>query len=120
MTVFRAYDVRGVYGAELTEDIAERVGKALGSYLADGRIAVGRDTRVSGPSVERAFLDGVLSTGCSAERYGVLPISMISFETWRGGYSAAAYISASHNPRSTTASGSGPARGTECSTTRRR
>ena len=53
---------------------------------------------MSGPAVERAFLDGVLSTGCSVERYGVLPISMISFETWRGGYNAAAYISASHNP----------------------
>lgn len=98
VTVFRAYDVRGVFGTELTEEIANRVGKALGSYLADGRIALGRDTRVSGPTVERAFLDGVLSTGCSVERYGVLPISMISFETWRGGYNAAAYISASHNP----------------------
>lgn len=98
MTVFRAYDVRGVYGTEFTEDIAKRVGKALGSYLPEGRIALGRDTRKSGPSVERAFLEGVLSTGCDVESYGVLPISIISFETWRGGLDAAAYISASHNP----------------------
>ncbi len=98
MTVFRAYDVRGVYGTELTDDIARKVGKALGSYLPGGRIALGRDTRVSGPLVERAFLEGVLSTGCSVESYGVLPISMIGFETWKGGYDAAAYISASHNP----------------------
>lgn len=62
VTVFRAYDVRGVYGTELTEDIAREVGKALGSYLPDGRIALGRDTRTSGPSMERAFLEGVLST----------------------------------------------------------
>ncbi|UEC43823.1 MAG: hypothetical protein METHAR1v1_1730005 [Methanothrix sp.] len=98
MTVFRAYDVRGVYGTELTDDIARKVGRALGSYLPGGRIALGRDTRVSGPEVERAFLEGVLSTGCSVERYGVLPISMIGFETWKGGLNAAAYISASHNP----------------------
>ncbi|MGC9516020.1 phosphoglucomutase [Methanocrinis sp.] len=98
MTVFRAYDVRGVYGTELTEDLAERVGKALGSYLADGKITLGRDTRKSGPSVERAFLDGVLSAGCNVDSYGVLPIPMISFETWKGSYDAAAYISASHNP----------------------
>jgi len=98
VTVFRAYDVRGVYGTEFTEDIAKRVGKALGSYLPEGRIALGRDTRKSGPSVERAFLEGVLSTGCDVESYGVLPISIISFETWRGGLDAAAYISASHNP----------------------
>jgi len=98
VTVFRAYDVRGVYGTELTEGIARKVGKALGSYLPDGRITLGRDTRVSGPSVERAFLDGVLSTGCNVDSYGVLPISIISFETWKKGYDAAAYISASHNP----------------------
>jgi len=98
VTVFRAYDVRGVYGTELTEDIATRVGKALGSYLPDGRITLGRDTRISGPSVEKAFLEGVLSTGCNVESYGVIPISMISFETWKGGFDAAAYISASHNP----------------------
>jgi len=98
VTVFRAYDVRGVYGTELTEDIAKKVGKALGSYLPDGRITLGRDTRISGPSVERAFLEGALSTGCNVESYGVLPIPMISFETWKGGYNAAAYISASHNP----------------------
>ncbi len=90
--------MRGVYGTELTEDIAKKVGKALGSYLPDGRITLGRDTRKSGPSVERAFLEGVLSTGCNVESYGVLPIPIISFETWKGGYNAAAYISASHNP----------------------
>ena len=90
--------MRGVYGTELTDDIARKVGRALGSYLPCGRIALGRDTRVSGPLVERAFLEGVLSTGCSVDSYGVLPISMIGFETWKGGYDAAAYISASHNP----------------------
>lgn len=98
MTVFRAYDVRGVYGTELTDDIARNVGRALGSYLPGGRIALGRDPRRSGPEVERAFLEGVLSTGCTVESYGVLPISMIGFETWNAGFDAAAYISASHNP----------------------
>jgi len=98
VTVFRAYDVRGIYGTELTDDIARKVGEALGSHLPDGRIALGSDTRVSGPAVKRAFLEGILSTGCSVESYGVLPISMIGFETWKGGYDAAAYISASHNP----------------------
>lgn len=97
MTVFRAYDVRGVYGTDLTEDIARRVGKAFGSYI-QGRIALGRDTRISGPSLEKAFLEGVLSTGCDVERYGLLPISVLSCQTWKSGLEAAAYISASHNP----------------------
>ncbi len=64
MTVFRAYDVRGVYGTDLTEDLARRVGVSFGSYAGGGRVSLGRDTRISGPSLEKAFLEGVLTTGC--------------------------------------------------------
>ena len=60
MTVFRAYDVRGVYGTELTEELARRVGESFGSYAEGGRVSLGRDTRISGPSLEKAFLEGVL------------------------------------------------------------
>ena len=88
MTVFRAYDVRGVYGTELTEELARRVGSAFGSYLPDGRITFGRDTRISGPSVEQAFLAGLLPTGCNVESYGILPISILSYQTWRSGCDA--------------------------------
>jgi len=97
LTVFRAYDVRGIYGTDLTENIARRVGKAFGTYI-NGCISLGRDTRVSGPSIEKAFLEGVLTTGCSLERYGLLPIPVLSYQTWKSGLDAAAYISASHNP----------------------
>ncbi|MHC1632148.1 MAG: phosphoglucomutase [Methanotrichaceae archaeon] len=98
MTVFKAYDVRGVYETELTEEIARKVGSAFGSYLEGGTIALGRDTRISGPSLEQAFLEGVLSTGCNVKSYGILPISVLSYQTWRSRCDAAAYISASHNP----------------------
>lgn len=98
MTIFRAYDVRGVYGTELTEENARRVGSAFGSYINKGTIALGRDTRISGPSLQSAFLDGVLSTGCNVESYGIIPISILSYVTWADHLNAAAYISASHNP----------------------
>lgn len=98
MTIFKAYDVRGVYGTELTDAEATTIGRAYGTAL-DGRTAtVGRDTRVSGPAVEAAFLEGVLSTGGRVEEYGVLPIAVISFVTWQDGLAGSAYISASHNP----------------------
>lgn len=90
--------MRGVYEKELTEDIARRVGAAFGSYLRGGRITLGRDTRLSGPSLEQAFLEGLITTGCTAESYGIVPISLLSYRTWRSGNDAAAYISASHNP----------------------
>ena len=98
MTVFRAYDVRGVYGTELTEDLVRRVGQSFGSFAGGGGVALGRDTRISGPSLQKAFLEGLLETGCSVFSYGVIPIAVISFITRREGLKAAAYISASHNP----------------------
>jgi len=98
VTIFRAYDVRGVYGTELTEENARRVGSAFGSYINKGRVALGRDTRISGPSLQSAFLDGVLSTGCDVESYGIIPISILSYITWADHLNAAGYISASHNP----------------------
>jgi len=61
--IFRAYDVRGIYGDELTEDVAMRVGAAFWHIPFRRAISLGRDTRTSGPSLERAFLEGVLRTG---------------------------------------------------------
>jgi len=98
VTVFRAYDVRGVYGTDLTEDLARRVGASFGSFAEGGSVSLGRDTRISGPSLEKAFLEGVLATGCQVKSYGVIPIVVLSFITSKMRLKAAAYISASHNP----------------------
>lgn len=98
VTVFRAYDVRGVYGTDLTEELTRRVGESFGSYAGGGRVSLGRDTRISGPSLQKAFLNGVLSTGCEVQSFGIIPIAILSYITWADRLKAAAYISASHNP----------------------
>lgn len=98
MTVFRAYDVRGVYGTDLTEELVKRVGESFGSYAEGGTVSLGRDTRISGPILEKSFLNGLLSTGCEVNSFGIIPIAIISFITWMEELKAAAYISASHNP----------------------
>jgi len=98
VTVFRAYDVRGVYGTDLTEELARRVGESFGSFAEGGMVSLGRDTRISGPSLEKAFLDGVLTTGCQVQSFGIIPIAILSYITWTKKLKAAAYISASHNP----------------------
>ncbi len=98
MTIFRAYDVRGIYGTEFSENNFENIGKAFGSCYEGGTIVLGRDTRISGPSLQAAFLKGVLSTGCNADNYEVIPIPLLSFMTLADNRNAAAYISASHNP----------------------
>jgi phosphomannomutase/phosphoglucomutase len=100
VTVFRAYDVRGVYGTDFTEDLARRVGVSFGSFAGGGSVSLGlgRDTRISGPSLEKAFLEGLLRTGCHVHSYGIIPIAVLSYITRKMGMKAAAYISASHNP----------------------
>ncbi len=98
MTVFRAYDVRGVYGTDLTEELVRRVGESFGSFAGGGSVSLGRDTRTSGPSLQKAFLDGVLTTGCDVHSFGIIPIAILSYITWADKLKAAAYISASHNP----------------------
>ena len=98
MTAFKAYDIRGVYGTEITEDFVRRVGAAFGSYADGIPVSLGRDTRISSPSLEKAFLEGALSTGCEVYSHGIIPIAVISYITCVDRLKAAAYISASHNP----------------------
>ncbi len=98
MTAFKAYDIRGVYGTEITEDLVRRVGAAFGSYAGNIPVSIGRDTRISSPSLEKAFLEGALSTGCEVYSHGIIPIAILSYITCEDRLKAAAYISASHNP----------------------
>ncbi len=66
MGLFREYDLRGIVGKELTEDIAERVGRAYCTHVqARGAktISVGRDGRLSSPGLYRALVKGLLAGG---------------------------------------------------------
>jgi phosphoglucosamine mutase len=99
-SIFRAYDIRGVYGKDLTEEVAEAIGKALGKYLGgEGKeIIVGRDVRLSGASLENAFVKGVLYSGCNVQTIGVVPSPVVYFAIVHYGKDGGAMITASHNP----------------------
>ena len=86
--------VRGVVGDSLTAELVERLGKAAALWCGRGRVFVGRDTRASGPELEEAFAQGIVSAGGSAVLAGVLPTPAIALL----GLDLAAVISASHNP----------------------
>ncbi len=100
--IFRAYDVRGVFNAELTIEAATRIGVAFGTYLhqqdASGTITIARDARVSSPHLERAVATGIAATGYDVEMLGRIPIPVANFQTWQGDYAGGVYITASHNP----------------------
>jgi phosphoglucosamine mutase len=86
--------VRGVLGQDLTTDLVERLGRAAALWSGRGRVFVGRDTRASGPELESAFAEGVVSAGGNAVLGGVLPTPAVALLALDLG----AVISASHNP----------------------
>ena len=86
--------VRGIVGEALTEDLVERLGKAATLWAGRGRVLVGRDTRASGPTLEAAFVRGVVSAGGTAVLAGVLPTPAVALMAQDLG----AVITASHNP----------------------
>ncbi len=92
--------IRGVANADLTPELAFRVGRAAGTELAAGGAAflLGRDTRVSGPMLEAALSAGICSTGADCELGGVLPTAAVAFLARLRGAACGVVISASHNP----------------------
>ncbi len=86
--------VRGVVGEDLTPQLVERLGRAATIWTGGGAVFIGRDTRGSGPELERAFASGVASAGGNAVLAGVLPTPAVAMLRLDLG----AVISASHNP----------------------
>ena len=105
--IFRAYDIRGVYGEELDAEIGERVGLAFGNYLrrnhSEGKVSIGCDARVSSPELQEAVSVGISKAGFDVDVIGMVPIPVANFTTWKANstsepYLAGVYITASHNP----------------------
>ena len=98
-SIFKAYDVRGTYPGEVHEVAARAIGAAFVAYLKAGRVAVGRDMRVSSPSLAAAFIDGATSQGADVVDYGMIPTDVLYFAVARDGLDGGAQITASHNPK---------------------
>ena len=72
---FKAYDIRGVVGRDIDEAFAEHLGRAFGSEavrLGERAVAVGRDGRLSGPSLAAALIRGLASTGLDVVDLGAV------------------------------------------------
>lgn len=101
-SIFKAYDVRGIYGEQLTQEIVEKIGRAFGSYVRRKKgknIAVGRDIRESSPVLTKSFIGGLLSTGCDVFDMGIVVTPNTYYASNKYDYiDASAMITASHNP----------------------
>ena len=98
-TIFKAYDIRGVYPDEIDEAIARDVGRAFVACLKAKRIAVSRDMRVSSPGLAEAFIEGARGQGSDVIDYGLIGTDMMYYAVGRDGLDGGAQITASHNPK---------------------
>lgn len=97
--IFKAYDIRGKVGTELTADIARRVGIALAQWLPnEGVVAVGRDMRPDSAELAQALIDGLRAQGRDVMDIGQVTSDMIYFAVGQYSLAGGAMITASHNP----------------------
>lgn len=100
--IFRGYDIRGIYGEDLTEDVAYTIGKGFGSYiqtLGKKEAVVGHDNRLSSPILSNAFIQGAVETGITIYDIGLVTTPMYYFSWDNLGVVSGAMITASHNPK---------------------
>jgi phosphomannomutase len=95
--IFSAYDVRGIYGENLTDEVAYLIGRAAAQYLNVPEIAVGRNMRLSSPQLATALLKGITDQGTKAIDLGLVTTDGLYFAVGKFNYSAGVMITASHN-----------------------
>src|SRR5947209_529173 len=97
--VFKVYDVRGIYPGEIDEEGAEAIGRAYVEQFEPRRIAVGRDMRLSSPSMQEAVMRGAAAAGCEVLDIGLVGTEMVYFAVGSLGLEGGIMVTASHNPK---------------------
>ncbi|MFH1722566.1 MAG: phosphomannomutase/phosphoglucomutase [Candidatus Altiarchaeota archaeon] len=99
MSLFKAYDIRGIFGEELSEELARDIGRAYGTNIVTkGTVAVGRDMRESGEVLRDALIEGLTSTGLDVVDIGMVPTPVLYFSIFHLELEGGIIITASHNP----------------------
>ena len=99
--IFKAYDIRGIVGKTLTDEIVEAIGHAIGSEAVARKqhsIAIGRDGRLSGPGFAKALARGIRKSGINVIDVGMVATPMTYFAAFQLRTDCAVMITGSHNP----------------------
>lgn len=100
--IFRSYDIRGIVGKDIDEDVANILGKAFGSYiqefLRENVVIVGHDNRESSDLLKNALISGIISTGADVIDVGLATTPMVYYSRKLLDIGPAIQITASHNP----------------------
>ena len=105
--IFKAYDVRGLYGEEIDADVAEAIGRAFAQVLADLagkstdelRIGLGRDMRLSAPELAARYRDGMVAEGATVVDTGMVGSEMLYWLVGARELDGGLMCTASHNPK---------------------
>jgi phosphomannomutase len=108
--IFKAYDIRGLYGEEIDGDVAEQIGRAFALVLADLagrpagelRIGLGRDMRLTAPELAERYREGMLSEGATVVDAGLIGSEMLYFLVGSRELDGGLMCTASHNPKAYT------------------
>jgi len=95
--IFKAYDIRGIYGEQLNEDIAYKIGRAFAMYIGS-KIVVARDNRLSSDSLFEALTRGITDQGSDVYNIGLSTSPMFYFAVSNLVCDGGVIITASHNP----------------------
>ncbi len=101
MSIFKACDIRGVAGSELSEDVARKIGRALAAMVArsgGGPVCLAGDFRRSTPALLQALAAGLVASGAAVKALGQVPTPVAYFAAARLGCPSAVIVTASHNP----------------------
>lgn len=100
-SIFKAYDIRGIVPTTVNEDVALRLGRAFGTQAlrqGEKKVAVGRDGRLSGPSLAQALMRGLAETGVEVIDVGMVTTPMLYFAASTL-CASGIQVTGSHNPR---------------------
>lgn len=98
-SIFKSYDVRGIYPAELNERAAFAIGRAFIKKTKAQNVVVGHDARLSSPALFGALVQGLLAEGAKVTSIGQTPTEGLYFAATQYGFDAGLMLTASHNPK---------------------
>lgn len=99
MSIFKAYDIRGIYPDELDEKLAKKIGNCFAQIVDGENILVSRDMRESSKPLLEAVVSGILDAGKNVTDIGLASTPMMNFGVGKFDFDAGIQVTASHNPR---------------------
>jgi phosphomannomutase len=102
--IFKAYDIRGLYGDQVDGDVAEAVGRAFARVLGGGdlRVGLGRDMRLTAPELAARYREGLMAEGAHVVDIGMVGTEMLYWLVGSRGLDGGLMCTASHNPKAYT------------------